>query len=278
MDSRFADSFIPVGHWYLEFFLSFVPNVEDVEIHDAWHWNHQTRWFTHLAVNTERFKCLKTVVIHGPMRLTNIMPLLTIPTLRSLELDLVMDLNFSRRRQPPWQVALEMYGVTPNSLTLEHLAIKRSYISTEHLCSLLDSIKGLKSFVYEHKRHKLSSYPRELRLTVAYPRLGEALARHSNTLTSMRLHDKHDSWLTGLQHVLTVLPNLEELDIKLPHDVSHAVTQTPRQPFQVDVDMWLESYFPLDRCTLSSCAVEVAQLRIRGVSNITAIPQRAKFS
>lgn len=242
LDISFAKSFLPFEHWFLDFFLSFVPDVEHINIYDAWHWDHGTRWFAHLAINADRFQSLNTVVIHGPMRFSNIIPLLTVPTLRSLELHLVLILRLPRASQLLGAEQLDEYNLSPSSLQIEHLAIKRSYLSSKTICDLLDSIKSLKSFTYEHKRHKLS-YPRESRIIMDYSHLGAALKRHPR-LVSLRLHDKHDAWLTGLQHILTVLPNLEELDIKLPHHVSHAVAKAPDRPYQIDFDTWLESYFP----------------------------------
>ncbi|KAH7408565.1 hypothetical protein DE146DRAFT_646603 [Phaeosphaeria sp. MPI-PUGE-AT-0046c] len=44
LDVLFARKLNPYEHWYLEFFLSFLPNVTDVEIHDAWHWDDCIRW------------------------------------------------------------------------------------------------------------------------------------------------------------------------------------------------------------------------------------------
>ncbi|KAH7408564.1 hypothetical protein DE146DRAFT_378665 [Phaeosphaeria sp. MPI-PUGE-AT-0046c] len=200
--------------------------------------------FTHLATNAARFKCLNTVIIHGPLLLSNVIPLFLMPTLRSLELHQAITLPSQADRQLPWEASeTDQYNLTPNSIALESLALKKSYLQTTALSMLLNSIKSLKSFTYEHVRHKLS-HPRDMRLLVDYMHLADALARHSDTLATLRLHDKYDTWMTGLMYVLTRLHRLEELDIKLPHEAAQALIQTPSRPSAIEVDMWLEAYFP----------------------------------
>lgn len=44
LDVLFTRDLIPYEHWYLEFFLSFLPNVSDLEVHDTWQWNNHRHW------------------------------------------------------------------------------------------------------------------------------------------------------------------------------------------------------------------------------------------
>lgn len=200
--------------------------------------------FTHFASNIERFKCLKTVTMHGPLRLPNVTPLLELPRIRSLELHRVIVMRIQAHRSLAWDMdEPNHYPLKAGSIALESLALKKSYIKAIALKALLHCIKSLKSFTYEHVRHRLS-HPINTQLVLDYSQLGSALAGHAGTLTSLRIHDERDEGMLGLIQVLTHLPALEELDIRLPQNAAEALTQTSTSPVQIDVDMWIEKNFP----------------------------------
>lgn len=185
----------PGTHEYFEFFLLFLPNVETLEVHDAWQWDDHTFWFTTISENASYFGRLKKATIHGPMRIENTVPLLKLPTLRNLELWQVI---VTRRAvgelfdwEYPGQAMSERSSAGGN---LETLALRESYFDTATLLPIFKAKRGLKSFTYEHKRNDLSS---EEILDINYTALSCFFAHQAATIqhldirggTFMRGHD-----------------------------------------------------------------------------------------
>jgi hypothetical protein len=147
----------PGSHEYFEFFLLFLPNLESLEIHDAWQWDDHAFWFTAIAENTNRFSLLKNVTIHGPLRIENVVPLMTLPTMKRLELWQVVETRRAIGETFNWEYPNQSI---PEKLSpgcnLETLALRESYIRTSTLLPIFRAIRGLKSFTYEHRSHILS--------------------------------------------------------------------------------------------------------------------------
>jgi hypothetical protein len=183
LDSRFASHIrgsLNNHYWALEFLLMFVPNVEELDVHSTWQWDDHKYWFIHTAANPERFKRLKSIKIGGPMRRENVMPLLTMPSLKNLELDEVIVMRRNADDTFPWE--------QPNHLVLdnassgiERLTMNYSWLPTASLVSILNVFKGLKYFRYEHVQNDLSESPEEY-IPIHYAILATALLRHKSTL------------------------------------------------------------------------------------------------
>jgi hypothetical protein len=92
LDSRFASHLnekLSKHNWTLEFLLMFVPNVEELIVLNTNQWDIDIYWYTNIAANPERFQRLKSMSINGPMRMENIISLLTMPALKDLKLEQV---------------------------------------------------------------------------------------------------------------------------------------------------------------------------------------------
>ena len=82
--SQFAKFGKSEEYWYFEILLLFCANAEEVRVQESWLWDDHHYWFKSLSpfFNPLCDSKLRRVCIEGPMRIENIVPLLTIPTLR----------------------------------------------------------------------------------------------------------------------------------------------------------------------------------------------------
>jgi hypothetical protein len=183
LDSHFARHIrgpLYMHHWALDFFLMFVPNVEEVDVYSAWQWDDHKYWFTHIAANAGRFKQLKSIVLGGPMRIENIIPLLTMPSLKNLELDEVIIMRQNADDAFPWEQP-DRLVLEDASSGIEWLTMNYSWLPTASIVYILNLIEGLKYFRYEHQQNDLSVSPEES-IPVEYASLVTALLRHTSTL------------------------------------------------------------------------------------------------
>jgi hypothetical protein len=105
LDSRFASHVngkLSKHNWALEFLLLFVPNVEELIVLNTNQWNIDIYWFTNIAANPERFQGLQSISINGPVRMENIIPLLTMPALKDLKLEQVFAMRLRVNITYPW--------------------------------------------------------------------------------------------------------------------------------------------------------------------------------
>jgi hypothetical protein len=183
LDSQFARLVrgpLYMHHWALDFFLMFLANVEEVDVYSTWQWDDHKYWFTHVAANAERFKHLKSIMLGGPMRIENIMPLLTMPSLKDLRLDEVIVMRRNADDVFSWEQPDRLILENASS-GIEKLTMKYSYLPTASIVSILDLIKGLKYFGYEHEQNDLSIDPEDT-IPIDYASLVNALLRHTSTL------------------------------------------------------------------------------------------------
>lgn len=150
-----------VHWWYLEFFLFFTPKVEKITVHDTWQWDDHLYWFKSLAANPFHFESLRSITVFGPLRLRNIVPLLTLPSLRTLELTQAIDMRREPDRAFSWALDGEHYvdRRLARGSTLETLIIRESDLYLPFAVEILEKLQKLKSFTYEHVSHELSEYP-----------------------------------------------------------------------------------------------------------------------
>jgi hypothetical protein len=190
----------PGSHEYFEFFLLFLPNLESLEIHDAWQWDDHTFWFTAIAENTSRFGHLKNVTIHGPLRIENVVLLMTLPTMKTLELWRVMDTRRAVGETFDWEYPGQSISekLSPGC-NLETLALYESYVPTCMLLPIVRAIRGLKSFTYEH-RSTVLMVPGSIYTNIEV--LSRCIALQATTLQHLAILDENaisgDEWLEYL--------------------------------------------------------------------------------
>ncbi|KAJ4325360.1 hypothetical protein N0V94_000702 [Neodidymelliopsis sp. IMI 364377] len=166
-----AEQFAKFGrhddYWYMEVLLLFMPNVEKLTIRDSWLWDDHHYWFKSLSpfFNPLCNSRLTTATLYGPLRIENIVPLLTIPSLRTLELTQVIVMRREGYRVFQWSIwpvqrllpdKSNPCGATSN---LETLTLRDSFIDLVHLIPIVRAIAALKSFTYEHRPNDLSYDP-----------------------------------------------------------------------------------------------------------------------
>lgn len=160
-------------HWFLdEIFLASLPNATTLKIANAWQWDDHTYWFTNTAAQLTR------VVIDGPLRIENIHPLLKMPSLRDLELEEVIDMRQEPDKLFPWDEPGRCIDLRKTSSGLEKLTLRSSYVPTRALAIVLDAIKALRCFEYEHSINLLSIEE----VKIDFSRLARALLRHEPSL------------------------------------------------------------------------------------------------
>jgi hypothetical protein len=179
-----------VHWWYLEFFLFFTPKVEKLLVYDVWQWDDHSYWFENLASNPSLFENLKSVMLHGPLRLQNIVPLLTLPSIRNLELTQVITMRQEPGRTLQWIDGRDdfverrlAYGSS-----LERLILRESDIHFPSATELFKSLRKLKNLTYEHVPNDLT-YPTGW-LSFVLPSLGEIYHGQDYSLERLRLRDR----------------------------------------------------------------------------------------
>ncbi|KAG9189372.1 hypothetical protein G6011_06240 [Alternaria panax] len=204
--------------WYLEFFLFFTPKVENITVHDAWQWDDHSYWFKSLAANPFHFANLQSVTVLGPLRLRNIVPLLTLPSIRTLDLTQAVDMREEPGRTFSWAHGGEDYvdRRLANGSSLEILVIRESDLRIPHAVEIFDKLNKVKRFTYEHVYHELSCYP-ESRLSI-FPWVGNMGWGPDSSLEDLRLRVEsvvsHDE-LSSLSHHIAgpVFAKLRTLNI-----------------------------------------------------------------
>ncbi|KAJ4363646.1 hypothetical protein N0V83_009942 [Neocucurbitaria cava] len=203
--------------WYLEVFLLFVPNVERLVVMDAWHWDDHIYWFDAVLDNATHFSHLHSVTIHGPLRIQNIVPLLTLPTLRTLDLTKAEDMRQEQGKPFMWdssptQASRRRLG--DGSSALEHLTVRNSCIDAEDFIPLFEAFRGLKSFTYEH-----IGTSREHDSWIDYECLVVCLEHQRTSLEHLSILGDHhliDEDIDELGVVLPEMTCLESLELNPP--------------------------------------------------------------
>jgi hypothetical protein len=180
-----------VHWWYLEFFLFFTPRVEKLLVYDVWQWDDHSYWFESLAANPTLFENLKSVTLHGPLRLQNIVPLLTLPSIRNMELSQVINMRREPGRTFPWTDGRDDYleKRLAHGSSLERLILRESDILFSSAIEFFKSLRKLKNLTYEHVPNDLT-YPTGW-LSFAIESMGEIYHGQDCSLEHYRLRDKH---------------------------------------------------------------------------------------
>jgi hypothetical protein len=211
-----------VHWWYLEFFLFFTPKVEELLVYDAWQWDDHSYWFESLAANPTYFDKMKWVTLHGPLRLENIVPLLTLPSIRNLELTEVVNMRQEAGRTFQWSNSRDEYMERRLAYgsSLERLVLRKSDLCFPPAIELFQKLRNLKSFTYEHDDNYLT-YPGG-RGTYVFQALGEIHGKDSS-LEHLRLREQRVlavgevpllfGWITSSDEVVPTLEKLRVLDV-----------------------------------------------------------------
>jgi hypothetical protein len=180
-----------VHWWLLEFFLFFTPKVEKLFVYDVWQWDDHSYWFESLAANPTLFENLKSITLHGPMRLQNIVPLLTLPSIRNMELSQVINMRREPGRTFPWTDGRDDYIAKrlAHGSSLERLILRESDILFSSAVEIFQSLRKLKNMTYEHVPNDLT-YPTGW-LSFAIECMGEIYQGQDCSLEHYRLRDKH---------------------------------------------------------------------------------------
>jgi hypothetical protein len=149
-----------IDWWYLEFFLFFTPKVESVIVHDAWQWDDHLYWFENVAANPTHFQHLKSITLHGPLRLQNLVPLFALPSIRNMELNQAVDMRQEPDRTFSWAEVREKHGIKQKlagGSSLERLVLQQSDLKLDCNATIpiLESLSKLKSFTYEYLPNEL---------------------------------------------------------------------------------------------------------------------------
>ncbi|KZM23567.1 uncharacterized protein EKO05_0011272 [Ascochyta rabiei] len=195
-----AEQFAKFGknddYWYMEVLLLFMPNLESLTIRDSWLWDDHHYWFKSLSpfFNPLCNSKLTTATLYGPLRIENTVPLLTIPSLRTLELTQVIVMRREGYRVFQWslwpvaRLLPDRDPIAETGSNLETLALRESDIDLAHLLPILRGIKALKSFTYEH-------HPNDLAVQTDTAVHGE----HANKDAVSRICEMHCASLTHLR-------------------------------------------------------------------------------
>lgn len=212
-------------YWYFEILLLFCPNLEVVQVKESWLWDDHHYWFKSLSpfFNPLCISNMKKVLIEGPMRIENIIPLLTIPTLRELELTQVTVMRREGYRVFQWGVWPVARILPQRSSSLEVLMMRESYVDLDLLTPVFEGIKGLKSFTYEHVPNDLADETAQAH-RVNTRALTSCLNMHADSLEYIRIRDTEPmdrrliaEYLFGTAHAgaepATTFPLLKTIDV-----------------------------------------------------------------
>lgn len=145
--------------WYLEFFLFFTPRVEKLLVWDVWQWDDHSYWFESLSANPAHFAHLSSITLYGPLRLENIVPLLTLPSIRNLGLTQVINMRREPGRNFAWTEGRDDYisGRLAAGCSVEVLSMRESDIFFPQAMTILENLNKIKSLTYEHIPNELTS-------------------------------------------------------------------------------------------------------------------------
>jgi hypothetical protein len=220
-------------YWWFEVLLLFLPNLEHVYVCDSWLWDDHHYWFKSLSpfFNPLSASTLKSARLDGPMRIENIVPLLTINTLRTLVLTQVTVMRREGDRVFQW-ATWPVDGVLPaRSSRLEHLCLRESYITPKTLAPIIQGIKALRSFAYEHVRNDLASTEFG---SLIYPSHPPCLSYQAHSLEAVRIRETSHNWYG---EIATLLDRRRYDDIHVLSGAAAVDWNTPAYPSLRIVDI-----------------------------------------
>ncbi|KAJ4986377.1 hypothetical protein SVAN01_08069 [Stagonosporopsis vannaccii] len=145
-------------YWWFEMLVLFLPKLEAVRVRESWLWDDHHYWFKSLSTffNPLAQTRLVRATLDGPLRIENVVPLLTIPSLRELDLSQVIVMRREGYRVFQWSVWPVSKVLPEASSGLEVLRLRESYVDMGLLAPVVRGIKALRVFEYEHMFNDLS--------------------------------------------------------------------------------------------------------------------------
>ncbi|KAF1833499.1 hypothetical protein BDW02DRAFT_569931 [Decorospora gaudefroyi] len=211
-------------HEFLAMFLLSTPNVKTV-ILEPFAWQDGLYWFKTIASHAERLPHLRTIYIHGPLRLEQTAHIFLLPSVRNITLtDLVLlhdPANIPDDEYTEWDNSeTPLYTVLqPGTSRVEALTLKRSCIEVPILTRFTNACTTLTRFEYEHDIHNAQSRDLTLLNLLRNAALEVALARHRKSLHHLSIRGDHQ--MMYQRHMLHVarlasrMQNLCSLDMGL---------------------------------------------------------------
>ena len=133
--------------------LMFAPNVEHLGVVETYRWDDHSYWFMPLGFsNTDALSRLTSATLNGPLRLQNITSLITLPSMRRLELSQVVEMRQEPDRAFDWESQdinmpwKRILNKSKSNIELFHLY--ESYIDAKDLKIVVRAMRGSQSFVY----------------------------------------------------------------------------------------------------------------------------------
>jgi hypothetical protein len=209
-------------HSFFEFLLLFFPKLEKLEVTDECQWEESEYWFTNITPNVHLFSRLRQITMLGPLRLENVVPLLRLPALDTLDVMEVFSSSSKERYaesieySPPMHIFDDrkpsMWDALRNiSSGLEHLILRDSYLDSKKLGAVLGVLPALKSLHYEHFYTHFAEEEVDTD-EPWYEQLATALSSHNGTLEFLRIHTQDSMFANQLCSLTTALPSLKSLD------------------------------------------------------------------
>ncbi|KAF1847336.1 uncharacterized protein K460DRAFT_363427 [Cucurbitaria berberidis CBS 394.84] len=223
LSSRFtAFPHSPELHWwYLEFFLFFVPKVERLIVHEVDLWDRSTSWFENIAAHPTQFEHLQSITLDGTLRLENIVPLLTLPSLRSLSIESVIETDEVRTYAWYDQSVAERLAA---GSSVEHLKIGISYMGLSSFIPLFQVLNSLKSFSYSQCPDDVDGHYYDFN----YDALAQCLLHQHASLEHLTLNDPFLGYwrASSLLSALQCVTRLRTLSISPPDLRAHVASNS----------------------------------------------------
>lgn len=198
--SDLASQFAKFGqnddYWFFEVLLLFLPRVQRLDVRASWLWDDHHYWFKSLSpfFNPLCASALQRATIEGPMRIENVVPLLSIPSLQALHLTQVTVMRREGYRVFQWSVWPAARVLAAQRSKLKTLVLRESYIDLSLLAPLLSDVDALQHFEYEHVPNDLA----DSALSIPRPEcesLSLGLGLHAASLQRLRIRDGESmSW------------------------------------------------------------------------------------
>ncbi|KAF1940471.1 hypothetical protein EJ02DRAFT_379657 [Clathrospora elynae] len=144
-----SQTFSLEGRLALGTLLLFTPRIETLVVMMPSHGKEQESWIKPLVLHSRLFANLSRVVICGPLRIRDVLPLFTMPPLRHVDLSYV---TIDRNRHQNWKDINEgvFHQLDQEGSSVEHFVVTQCYTDMVDILRLLKSFRGLKTFHFEH--------------------------------------------------------------------------------------------------------------------------------
>jgi hypothetical protein len=192
----------------LDTILCFTPRVEAITVTlQIRHHRHVP--FKALTLHPNLFTNLRQMTIHGPMRIWDVLPLLTVPSLRSLSLTNIK-INRNRPQNSEDDSGSFFSRLGEEGSYIENFQVAANFADSKEIVKLLEFFHNLKSFDFELFEGR--SGPDDV---VEFEALLRGLLKQHNSLESLRIRDYRLVEARALE-LLKYCRHLRRLDLNVP--------------------------------------------------------------